>query len=92
MVLNPFGFFFYPAIGLSCFYFFTCGNLWKYYSIADRPGLESSQDLAIFKTPLETHLTSGFQVIDTLIYGGLSWDIVLRDWNSGQTVKNQERV
>jgi ribosomal protein S18 acetylase RimI-like enzyme len=29
---------------------------------------------------LKAHLKSGFQVIDTLYYGGLGWDIVLWDW------------
>ena len=31
---------------------------------------------------LKAHLKSGFQVIDTLQYGGMGWDIVLWDWNS----------
>jgi len=30
---------------------------------------------------LKVHLKSGFQVVDTLQYGGLEWDIVLWDWN-----------
>jgi ribosomal protein S18 acetylase RimI-like enzyme len=29
---------------------------------------------------LKAHLKCGFQVIDTLKYGGLSWDIVLWNW------------
>ncbi len=29
---------------------------------------------------LKAHLKCGFRVIDTLKYGGLSWDIVLWDW------------
>ena len=29
---------------------------------------------------LKAHLKSGFQVIDTLTYGGIKWDIVLWDW------------
>lgn len=29
---------------------------------------------------LRTHLKRGFQVIDTLTYGGIGWDIVLWDW------------
>jgi hypothetical protein len=32
---------------------------------------------------LKAHLKSGFVIIDTLIYGGSGWDIVLWDWNSG---------
>ncbi len=31
---------------------------------------------------LKAHLKTGFQVIDTLTYGGVSWDIVLWDWNA----------
>lgn len=34
---------------------------------------------------LKAHLKSGFQVIDTLIYGGLGWDIVLWDWSAPNT-------
>ena len=30
---------------------------------------------------LKAHLKSGFQVVDTLHYGGISWHIVLWDWN-----------
>ena len=30
---------------------------------------------------LKAHLKSGFQVIDTKGYAGLSWDIILWDWN-----------
>jgi len=29
---------------------------------------------------LKAHLKSGFSVVDTLHYGGVSWDIVLWDW------------
>jgi hypothetical protein len=29
---------------------------------------------------LKAHLNSGFHIIDTLLYGGLGWDIVLWDW------------
>ena len=29
---------------------------------------------------LKAHLKTGFQVIDTLTYGGIGWDIVLWDW------------
>jgi ribosomal protein S18 acetylase RimI-like enzyme len=29
---------------------------------------------------LKAHMKSGFQVIDTLTYGGIKWDIVLWDW------------
>jgi len=29
---------------------------------------------------LKAHIKSGFQVVDTLSYGGLSWNIVLQDW------------
>ncbi len=29
---------------------------------------------------LKAHLKSGFQVVDTLRYGGIGWDIVLWDW------------
>jgi ribosomal protein S18 acetylase RimI-like enzyme len=29
---------------------------------------------------LKAHKKSGFQVIDTLTYGGIGWDIVLWDW------------
>jgi len=31
---------------------------------------------------LKAHLKSGFQVIDTLQYGGMGWDIVLWDWTA----------
>jgi ribosomal protein S18 acetylase RimI-like enzyme len=31
---------------------------------------------------LRVHLNSGFQVVDTIPYGGLKWNIVLWDWNS----------
>ena len=31
---------------------------------------------------LKAHIKSGFRVVDTLRYGGLSWDIVLWDWRS----------
>jgi ribosomal protein S18 acetylase RimI-like enzyme len=30
---------------------------------------------------LKAHQKRGFQVIDTLSYGGIGWDIVLWDWN-----------
>jgi L-amino acid N-acyltransferase YncA len=30
---------------------------------------------------LKAHQKRGFQVIDTLMYGGFGWDIVLWDWN-----------
>lgn len=30
---------------------------------------------------LKAHIKTGFEVIDTLTYGGISWDIVLWDWN-----------
>jgi hypothetical protein len=30
---------------------------------------------------LKAHQKRGFQVIDTLDYGGIGWDIVLSDWN-----------
>jgi ribosomal protein S18 acetylase RimI-like enzyme len=29
---------------------------------------------------LNAHKKSGFEVIDTLVYGGIGWDIVLWDW------------
>lgn len=29
---------------------------------------------------LKAHKKSGFEVIDTLVYGGIGWDIVLWDW------------
>jgi ribosomal protein S18 acetylase RimI-like enzyme len=29
---------------------------------------------------LKAHTKSGFQVVNTLVYGGVSWDIVLWDW------------
>jgi GNAT superfamily N-acetyltransferase len=29
---------------------------------------------------LKAHKTTGFQVVDVLTYGGVSWDIVLWDW------------
>lgn len=29
---------------------------------------------------LKAHLSTGFKVVDTLTYGGISWDIVLWDW------------
>jgi ribosomal protein S18 acetylase RimI-like enzyme len=31
---------------------------------------------------LNAHKKSGFQVIDTLVYAGIGWDIVLWDWRS----------
>ncbi len=31
---------------------------------------------------LRAHLKNGFVVIDTLGYGGISWDVVLWDWNA----------
>ena len=31
---------------------------------------------------LKAHLKTGFQVVDTLHYGGIDWDIVLWDWNA----------
>jgi GNAT superfamily N-acetyltransferase len=31
---------------------------------------------------LKAHLKNGFVVADTLHYGGISWDIVLWDWNA----------
>jgi ribosomal protein S18 acetylase RimI-like enzyme len=31
---------------------------------------------------LKAHKKSGFQVIDTLTYGGIGWDIVLWDWRA----------
>ena len=31
---------------------------------------------------LNAHKKSGFQVIDTLVYGGIGWDIVLWDWRN----------
>lgn len=31
---------------------------------------------------LHAHKKSGFEVIDTLIYGGIGWDIVLWDWRN----------
>jgi ribosomal protein S18 acetylase RimI-like enzyme len=31
---------------------------------------------------LKAHLKSGFKVVDTLQYGGISWHIVLWDWNN----------
>jgi ribosomal protein S18 acetylase RimI-like enzyme len=37
---------------------------------------------------MKAHLNSGFQIIDTLQYGGLEWDIVLWDWNSGKKSDN----
>ncbi len=33
---------------------------------------------------LKAHKSTGFQVIDTLIYGGEGWDIVLWDWTSSK--------
>jgi L-amino acid N-acyltransferase YncA len=30
---------------------------------------------------LKAHQKKGFQVIDSLSYGGIGWDIVLWDWN-----------
>lgn len=32
---------------------------------------------------LKAHEKSGFRIIDTLEYGGLSWNIILWDWNKG---------
>ena len=29
---------------------------------------------------IKAHLKTGFQIIDTLNYGGIGWDIVLWDW------------
>ncbi|GAC1528899.1 MAG: hypothetical protein NVS3B15_06970 [Sediminibacterium sp.] len=31
---------------------------------------------------LKAHLKTGFQVIDTLTYGGIGWDLVLWDWTA----------
>jgi L-amino acid N-acyltransferase YncA len=31
---------------------------------------------------LNAHKKSGFQVIDTLVYAGIGWDIVLWDWRN----------
>lgn len=31
---------------------------------------------------LKAHKKSGFEIIDTLVYGGIGWDIVLWDWRS----------
>jgi L-amino acid N-acyltransferase YncA len=31
---------------------------------------------------LNAHIKSGFQVIDTLVYAGIGWDIVLWDWRN----------
>jgi hypothetical protein len=31
---------------------------------------------------LKVHLKTGFQVVDTLHYGGIDWNIVLWDWNA----------
>jgi hypothetical protein len=31
---------------------------------------------------LNAHKKSGFIVIDTLVYAGIGWDIVLWDWRS----------
>jgi ribosomal protein S18 acetylase RimI-like enzyme len=31
---------------------------------------------------LKAHVKTGFQVIDSIPYGGLNWNIVLWDWNS----------
>jgi predicted GNAT superfamily acetyltransferase len=30
---------------------------------------------------LKAHLNTGFHVVETLLYGGISWHIVLWDWN-----------
>jgi Acetyltransferase (GNAT) family len=30
---------------------------------------------------LKAHLKTGFQIVNTLCYGGINWDIVLWDWN-----------
>lgn len=32
---------------------------------------------------LKAHIKTGFQVIDTLVYGGIPWDLVLWDWRNG---------
>ncbi|HEX3024166.1 MAG TPA: GNAT family N-acetyltransferase [Chitinophagaceae bacterium] len=29
---------------------------------------------------LKAHLTTGFKIINTLTYGGISWDVVMWDW------------
>ncbi|MDE3144232.1 MAG: GNAT family N-acetyltransferase [Bacteroidota bacterium] len=29
---------------------------------------------------LKAHLTTGFEIINTLTYGGISWDVVMWDW------------
>jgi Acetyltransferase (GNAT) family len=31
---------------------------------------------------LKAHLKAGFEVIDTLVYGGIGWDLVLWDWRN----------
>ncbi|MFN5479872.1 MAG: hypothetical protein ACK43J_03385 [Chitinophagaceae bacterium] len=31
---------------------------------------------------LKAHINTGFQVIDTLVYGGIPWDLVLWDWRN----------
>ncbi len=31
---------------------------------------------------LKAHMKTGFQVVDTLSYGGFGWDIILWDWTS----------
>lgn len=31
---------------------------------------------------LKAHLKTGFQIVDTLHYGGIDWDIVLWDWSA----------
>lgn len=33
---------------------------------------------------LKAHVTTGFKIVDTLTYGGVSWDIVLWDWSSSK--------
>lgn len=33
---------------------------------------------------LKAHIKTGFQVLDTLTYGGVSWDIVLWDWTKSK--------
>jgi predicted N-acetyltransferase YhbS len=35
---------------------------------------------------LKAHLKTGFKVIQSLSYGGISWDIVLWDWNTEQPI------
>ncbi|OIR07562.1 acetyltransferase (GNAT) family protein [mine drainage metagenome] len=33
---------------------------------------------------LKAHLTTGFKIVNTLTYGGISWDVVMWDWTKNK--------